>query len=160
MGFDYTHTKKTWMNRSVFFEWLCHFDKYISRTRLRKVLSLLDSATCQDNGKTLPNLRSFEVLYLPKNTTSHIQPCDAGKIPNIKRRYGRHQICRALTLLCDENEKDLYSIDLQTAILWMYDIWSKLESTFIHNCWVKIELLEEYMPHQVTIEYFLKYWDC
>ncbi len=40
----------------------------------------------------LLHLQSINVVYLPKRTTSNIQPVDAGVVACIKRRYRREQI--------------------------------------------------------------------
>jgi hypothetical protein len=54
------------------------------RKAKRNVLVLLDNASVHD---TSLNLSNVEFLYLPPNTTSHLQPLDAGIIASFKKQY-------------------------------------------------------------------------
>ena len=63
----------------------------------RRILLLLDNATshgCPGVEKTVHGLRALELsnvtcLFLPANTTSVVQPLDAGIIAAFKARYRR-----------------------------------------------------------------------
>ena len=142
LGFDYTGSLKGWMNTELFFNWLLRFDAYISSTRDRKALLLIDNAPCNGNEDTLPSPQNVRVLYLPKCTKSILQPLDAGVIASLQRHYQRKQIERAVTIIEEETSEKLYQVDLNTAIEWMYAIWNSLESTTIYNCWVKTRLVD------------------
>ena len=37
--------------------------------------------------------------------------------------------------------ESLYSIDIYNAIMLVSDIWSRMEGSVFHNCWVKSELV-------------------
>ena len=54
----------------------------------RKIALVLDNATCHPK-ITLSNI---ELVFLPPNTTSHIQPMDQGIIANFKRHYRHYDI--------------------------------------------------------------------
>ncbi len=72
---------------------------------------LKDNASCHGTAETIPDLNNLEVLFLPPNTTSCVQPLDAGAISAIKRNYRRCQVRQALDLAEDQNGSNLYKID-------------------------------------------------
>ena len=72
------------MNFTIFCEWLCHFEFYVSRTVGRKILSLIGKAPSQGNGASLPPLQNIQVYFLPARTTSLLQPLDSGVIAIVK----------------------------------------------------------------------------
>ena len=86
-GFDYSSNSKAWMSSELIFEWLHRFDSYIGITNGRKALLLLDIAPFHGSIARLPKLSNVSVLFLPKRTTSRMQPMDAGVIAALKRRY-------------------------------------------------------------------------
>lgn len=45
--------------------------------------------------KNIPNLTNIELVYLPPNTTAHLQPMDAGIINSFKSKY-KQEFCKHL----------------------------------------------------------------
>ena len=45
--------------------------------------------------KIIPNLTNIELVYLPPNTTAHLQPMDAGIIHSFKAKY-KQEFCKHL----------------------------------------------------------------
>lgn len=121
------------MNRAIFFEWLHNFDQHISITRGRRAVLLIDNDSRHGTYQTIPELRSVRVVFLPKRTTSRIQPLDAGIIASVKRRYLRHQIHRDMDLVQEGVYENIYQTDLRVVISAVHNIWSKLESSIIYN---------------------------
>ncbi|GBL85208.1 Tigger transposable element-derived protein 6 [Araneus ventricosus] len=76
VGVSWYANKKAWMTSSIFEEWLVNFNKKM-RNQARKVLLVLDNATCHAHGA---QLRNVKLLFLPPNTTSKLQPLDHGVI--------------------------------------------------------------------------------
>ena len=107
LGFFYLHNKKAWMT-SIFFEtYLRQFNGHIGRTRGQKVLLLIDNAP--SHAFKHLTLSYIEVCPLPPNTTSKLQPLDAGIISSFKRHYHKHQLEHALT--CIEAAQHPYKVD-------------------------------------------------
>ena len=104
------------MNYSIFSIWLKELDDFVSRTRERRVLLLIDNASSHVRIENLPELANVDVLFLPKNTTLVLQPLDAGVIACVKKRYRRKQYERALGLTENEDTRDLYNMNLLQAI--------------------------------------------
>ena len=112
------------MTSSIFIEWLHRFDHYIRSTRNRKVILVIENASCHGTVEDIPILPKVEVAFLPKCSTSKTLPLDAGIIACIKWRYRKKQIMRALDLI-DENEDDatnLYKVDVLTSIYWISSV--------------------------------------
>jgi len=87
----YRNNSKAWMLLTLFQEWLQEFDLQISRKyRGQRVLLLLDN--CPSHKVEGMVLQNVDVHFLPPNTTSKIQPMDAGIIMTFKKNYRRHQI--------------------------------------------------------------------
>jgi hypothetical protein len=65
--------------------WNDYLTKLDARMRLqrRKILLIVDNAPVHVINENL-NLTNVAVHFLPPNTTSHLQPCDAGIINSFK----------------------------------------------------------------------------
>jgi len=70
----YRNNKKAWMNYQLFNEWLDTFNKRMIFEK-RSILLILDNAPVHCHDTSLSNI---ELLFLPPNTTSKIQPLDQG----------------------------------------------------------------------------------
>lgn len=132
-GFDYHANKKAWMTKELFFAWLKRFDEYVARKPGRKILLLLDNCSAHGKEEDMPPLQNIRVIFLPPNTTSKIQPLDAGIIAWVKRRYRRRLLFRVFENI-ECGKKSIYNVDILTAIRWTYDEWNACPSTVIRNC--------------------------
>jgi len=110
------------------------FQTYLRRLHnhvSRKILLLIDNAPSHVwDGLELSNI---EILCLPPNTTSKLQPLDAGIIAAVKRHYRRSQISYALDLL--DAAKNPYKVDQLQAMRWATGAWNNLDQSVIVNCW-------------------------
>ncbi|CAG8442858.1 1320_t:CDS:2 [Dentiscutata heterogama] len=95
------------------------------------ILLILDNATSHAIG-TL-SLTNVEILFLPKNTTSKIQPIDTVIITSFKLRYGHLQLQHAI----DRNEageNDIYKVDQLQGMRWAKIAWNEVTVEMIKNC--------------------------
>lgn len=122
------------MKTSLFFGWLERFQAYISKTPGRRALLLIDNCSAHGTVESLPSLSNVRVVFLPPNCTSKIQPMDAGIIAALKLRYKRMHMERALDNL-DAEVKNIYKVDVLTAMRWFKRAWTELPSSIIANCW-------------------------
>jgi hypothetical protein len=84
----YRSNPKAWMLTTLFQEWLQEFNYLvIQKHKGKRVLLLLDN--CPSHNLQGLTLSHVDVYFLPPNTTSKIQPMDAGIIMSFKRHY-RH----------------------------------------------------------------------
>jgi hypothetical protein len=95
----YTSNKSAWMERSIFSEYMTFFNNEIKSKSKTGWLLMDNSSTHGLPADAAPDmweedglrLRGFKMsntnaVYLPANTTSHIQPLDGGIIVNFKGR--------------------------------------------------------------------------
>ncbi|KAK1937943.1 Tigger transposable element-derived protein 6 [Phytophthora citrophthora] len=102
-GVEYTSSGKVWMNSDLFQDWLQALNL---RTILegRHILLLVDNVSSHKEPQVpLSNVR---MEFLPKNTTSVLQPLDQGVIACIKQRFNR--IVSTDTLLGFRSRKFLF----------------------------------------------------
>jgi hypothetical protein len=79
---------------------------------------------------------------LPPNTTSKIQPMDAGIIAAFKRRYRNFQLQDAI----DKDEagaSDIYKVDQLSAMRWCKRAWKDISPTTIANCFRHTGLFDD-----------------
>ena len=80
----YRANKKAWMTADLYEEWLFGLDRKFT-ARKRKVLMVIDN--CSAHTDISDKLKSIELVFLPPNCTSKLQPCDMGIIQNFKVLY-------------------------------------------------------------------------
>ncbi|KAF0683776.1 Aste57867_24160 [Aphanomyces stellatus] len=107
----------------------------------RRVLLLLDNASSHKCvGVDLTHVR---VLLLPPNTTAWLQQMDAGIIASFKCHYKRHQMDNVIKILDNlpadaslaSKPKNLYAVDVLTAMRWLTEAWDDVAPDTIRNCW-------------------------
>lgn len=140
LGFDYHANKKAWMTTHLFFEWLKRFNACTATTEGRKVVLLIDNCRVHCTAETLLALSNLKVRFLPSNTTSKVQPKDAGVMPAMKLRYRRRKIERDFDL-DDECVRNVYKVEVLTAMRWFKEIWEEMPISIIFKCWKHINLL-------------------
>uniref|UniRef100_A0AAV1T6V0 DDE-1 domain-containing protein n=1 Tax=Peronospora matthiolae TaxID=2874970 RepID=A0AAV1T6V0_9STRA len=86
-------------------------------------------------------LTNITVQVLPPNTTSKVQPIDAGIIAAFKRHYRRLHLQNALDR-DERGETNLYKVDQLTAMRWSLASWSEISSATIANCFRHTGLMD------------------
>lgn len=136
LGIDYYSNKKSWMTGKIFSDWLSKWDSELNGTG-RKVLLLCDNAGSHKDDNL--NLIHIKLIKLPKNTTSKLQPLDAGIIANFKENYYRNLNEFLISLLnVDETVENLLkSVSLLQATRWTVDAWNQVHRETIIKCFNK-----------------------
>ncbi|CAB5393057.1 unnamed protein product [Rhizophagus irregularis] len=166
----YRANSKAWMRSDIFIEWLKHLDYYF-RTMDRRVLLLIDNAGSHFNPKRFKknddmddeeisesddeqeskkqkkkekpavDLTNIELVYLPPNTTAHLQPMDAGIIHSFKAKY-KQEFCRHLIRQFDSGVDHVKNkLNIKEAIDYIAESWNNVTPTTIQNCWIKTGIL-------------------
>jgi hypothetical protein len=130
----YEANKNAWMTQQVFDKWILDLDETMKK---KKIILFMDNATCHGSAASL-KLSNIKIEYLPTNTTSLIQPMDAGVIKNFKCHYRRKILQKILSSL-EEDEalsaKDMAkSVSLLDAIHMLKSAWDEVKSTTVVNC--------------------------
>ena len=128
------------MTTALFFNWLERFDSYVGKKEGRRVALFIDNCSAHGSIQNLPALSNVDVILLPPNTTSKLQPLDAGIIAAFNWRYRRFEMERAMDLI-EENVKNIYNVDDMTAMKWIKSIGMNFDSSIIRNCWKHSGLL-------------------
>jgi len=137
LGIIYRYNKKAWMTAILFQEWLRYFDQQMQG---RKVLLLLDNAP--SHNVTGVQLNNTTVKFLPPNTTSRLQPCDAGIIASFKMHYRRKFVRYLLEQF--ENEGISSKLSILEAILFAREAWQEdVTSTTIINYFRHVKIRDE-----------------
>lgn len=118
--------QKAWMTKEVFCDWLKNFNL---RMHGRSVLLLVDNASSHVD-LSLSNVR---VHFLPPNTTSKLQPLDAGIIKSFKAQYRRCFLSWVLAQI--DASTGVKHIDLLTCIGYVVEAWKQVTPNTIRNCW-------------------------
>lgn len=139
-GLDYHSNSKAWMTSNLFFDWLQRFDAYISWIPYLKFVLLIFNCSAHRLLETLSPLPRTMVIYLPPNTASKIQPCDAVIIAAMKANYRLFEIERSINLAVKK---------AKALTLWIFlsamKAFNKCEETdmaVIQNCWRHNQILE------------------
>ncbi len=126
---------------ALFSQWIENLNDSMKQND-RYILLLLDNASSHKVVEI--DLTNIRVCMLPPNTTSSLQPMDAGIIASFKMHYKRRQLSHAvqvideLTEVTKENiskRKNLYAVDVLTAMQWATEAWEDVTPTTIRNCW-------------------------
>jgi hypothetical protein len=115
------------MRSDIWVSWLKHINEEF-RTKKRQVLLLVDNASSHslNDGETLLQLSNITLKYLPPNTTSHLQPMDAGVIKSFKAKY-KHLYCRHILRQFESGANIEKSVNFP--IIYFFDT---LHSFFLH----------------------------
>jgi len=133
-GCKYRSNPKAWMTQVIFLEWLKGFD---ARMAGRNVLLIMDNCNAHIPLMQLASvvtLCNTTMFYLPPNTTSKIQPCDARIIRSFKAYY-RRRFNHLLIQRLQDKVADPEKIDVLEAMHIAVAAWSMdVKPETIHNC--------------------------
>ena len=121
------------MNRDIFFGWLALFDEHIGREEGRRAVLLVNNPSCHGKTADLPYLRNVDVIYLPKRTTSKLQPIDTGVIPSVKHNFRRRSVERAFDLVDRGVFDNLYGTTFSSGWLREFKSWYVFKSHKSHG---------------------------
>ena len=127
------------MTSLIFTDWIKSFNRSM-KLQNRKVLLLLDNAPSHIVPST--DLSNVEVHFLPPNTTSHIQPMDAGIINAFKAHYRRRQVNHLIDAF-EAGQKADVALNDATSIRYTGLAWDAVSPNTIKNCWKRVGLFDD-----------------
>ena len=133
----YFSDPKSWMQVEIMEKILENLNNQMMKEK-RKVVLFLDNATVHPPS-LVDKFSNIKIVFLPKNTTSRLQPLDAGIIQSFKCKYRkklmRFIIARAKDdVLASEIAKQ---VDVLQAIEWIAKAWEEVSVNTIKNCFKK-----------------------
>ena len=140
----YRSQKKSWMTGDLFGEWIRKLDSSF-RAQDRKVVLLIDNCPAHPEIKNLTNIN---LIFLPPNTTSVLEPMDQGVIGSLKPHYRRRIVCLCIKSL-DQN-KPLPKITILHAMKNLVSSWNAVSEETIVNCFKKANISHANQQTAVT----------
>ena len=96
------------------------------RKERRNLMLSLDSVIVHQTS-LIDMYSNIKIVFLPKNTTSPLEPLGAGIIQSFKTKYQKKLMRYVITLLFAS--KIVKGIDILEAITWVEDAWKKVRET-------------------------------
>ncbi|RHY01755.1 hypothetical protein DYB25_012244 [Aphanomyces astaci] len=143
LGYDYHASKKAWMNGRIFNSFLKSMKNRMV-PQDRKVLLLVDNAPphALDEHTVLTKVK---LKMLPPNTTTHLQPQDAGIIGSFMGKLKQRQLQSALgqiNMVMEGRQTGIYEVPLLEAMTWAKEAWRSVSPATISNCWGRTGILD------------------
>ena len=137
----YNNSKNAWMTSSIFEDWfhkrfVPSARRHLCSLRLpEKGILLLDNCPAHPPASSLVSRDgNFRVVYLPKNTTSRIQPLDQGIIACFKRYY-RTELIRAVVAEDASIIPFLKKMTIKDACYQLGVAWEQITAASIRATW-------------------------
>jgi hypothetical protein len=132
LGIQWSSNRKAWMNSELFIRW-CDKLNANMRNQDRTILLILDNAPCHPRQHKFSNL---ELLYLPPNVTSCLQPLDQGIIRAFKVNYRKHLMRSLLGKIDSANTASELAkgVNVLDACRWVKVAWNEVTPLTISRC--------------------------
>ena len=144
LGAYWRSNKKAWMTGAIMREYLFWFEGWARKHHSgKKVLLLMDNfsghtaAVEQLKEEQSIIFDTFQVAWLPPNTTSRYQPCDQGIISTFKSLFRRYW-CRYLVEEYEASRQARKTMNVLKAVQWLVKAWDNdIKDSTIANCFRK-----------------------
>ena len=117
----------------------------------RKIIIFMDNAPCHPEILS-ERYSNIKVVFLPKNTTSRLQPLDAGIIRNFEFKY-RKKLLKFVISRINDNVKEadiIQEVDVLKAIFWIKSASGEFSEETIVNCFKKCGFRKSQPDVQLT----------
>ena len=152
----YLHNSSAWMTHDIFTDWLESINARMVSAR-RFIAMIVDNCSAHKVTKEFSNV---SLVYLPPCVTSTHQPCDAGIIALLKRKYHSTFLRILYHQRCEGKPVSVDSISFLSSLRNLEAAWSSIPAQHIENCfrhaWKKqddkdsqpLELQDEIEPNE------------
>ena len=116
------------------------------KAQKRNILMFVDNCGAHPDVK----LSNIKLVFLPPNTTSRLQPCDA----MLKAHYRKRLVCHVLVEMDSATTATELSkrVDVMDAISWLWLAWCSVTASTNSKCFVQCGFVEEVVGGQVDAE--------
>ena len=125
----YRYNQNAWMTSEIWTNYVKQLNKTMTIEN-RRIILFVDNCPAH----SFIELSNIKLVFLPPNTTSRLQPMDAGVIHSLKASYRKRLVKRFLAIYEEKRCFDLKDIDLYDAIILLNNIWQDMDPTIIENC--------------------------
>ena len=165
---QYDTSQKGWQNAGTFKRYVRYLDN-IARKRKTRFALIVDNASShvsaakdldpEGSQDTYFRLKHMDVLFLPPNCTSDLQPCDMGIIRSFKCKFRKVQLLTVFDLLdhhmiskpADEKFKIEKVIDMKFCLDVLQRSVKDMDENVIRRCWIKSNVLPAGLQAQVNV---------
>ena len=130
----YFSNSKSWMTSEIFETVLSKLNRKLIFEN-RKVILFFDNATChpESMGDKFSNIK---IVFLPKNTTSRLQPLDPGIIRKFKVKYRKSLVKYVLSRINDNASaaEIVPGVNILMAIQWVQRSWKGITASTVKQC--------------------------
>ena len=122
------------MQSELLIDWLTAVNNNMKKKNSR-ILFIMDNCSAHPDVQ----MSNIKLVFLPPNTTSKLQPCDAGVIQAVKMNY-RKKLLRHILIKMDEcstSSEIAKTVTILDAIIWIKTVWDTLQASTIQKCFGK-----------------------
>jgi hypothetical protein len=149
VGVFYYNNKSAWTTGFIFADMVKKFDSFFRGKKYKQPVCFMDNASTHmmppgAKAWSWGSLKGFTYgitlfVFLPKNTTAHVQPMDAGYIVTFKAGFRIRQV-RWVLAQVEAGETNL-KLDLRSAITWCVAALKDMRADTRRLCWAKCKIL-------------------
>ena len=134
---QYFNQPKAWLNSDILMEILSKLIRRLSREH-RSIIPYMDNAPCHPEDLD-EKFEKIKIVFLPKNTTSRLQPLDLGIIQAFKLEYYKRLLTHVVSKLdqCNSASDVCKSVDLLQATRWTSMAWNDVLESTVVKCIIK-----------------------
>ena len=133
----YFSNLKSWTTSEVMEAVLARFNRKLV-FQDRKVIIFLDNAMCHPESM-IGQFLQIKIIFLPKNTTSRLQPLDVGIIQNFKVKNQKMLVKYLLARTREDTSATeiVKGVDVIVATRWLQETQKEVTNLTIKNCFEK-----------------------
>ena len=127
-----SNNARGWMTTEIFVEFLNYLNNKMKRQN-RNIILLLDNCPSHPDIK----LSNIKLVFLPKNTTSELQPLDTGVIAWLKSYYKRLLMTQLRAMKDSKDIVNWSKVTIYAAVANTKDSWKEMPAETIVKCFKK-----------------------
>ncbi|GAU90600.1 hypothetical protein RvY_02997-2 [Ramazzottius varieornatus] len=130
-SFHYFHNKTAWVTKATFGPWLDWLNE-LTIKQGRHIILLADNFAAYQVGSR----SNVKLVFLPPNTTSRLQPLDAGIIKSFKDYFKQNMAKATANAILQKKSANEFSksIEIYDATLWCLEGAKSVKKSTILNC--------------------------
>ena len=137
LGVSWRSNSKAWMNSKVFSDWLQDLNRRM-KLHKRKILLYMDNVSSHTSSADV-SLSNVTVKFFPANTTSCLQPLDAGIIKTFKVLFRKHLLSHILARMdsCNSATELSKQVNVLHALNWIVQSWRSISPEKVKKCFTR-----------------------